>query len=331
MQKPEYHSLQDYSSLFTRVDYWRPYVEQVCARHTIAVHGLRAGLAGTNPVFVVDDGADGVVIKFFETRFFAGARSFAHERAIYALIAHERSLPAPALIAADTLFADGDWPYLIISRIPGASLGEVSAQVSRADYLRLASWLGTFLRRFHALPLGQSSLLPQTEREFADFIIKQRVDCVARHRGWGVLPEHLLAELPDYLPPAEWLFEAAAAWCLIHCDLNHDHLLGEFVAGHWQPRGVIDFGDARVGDRHYELVALHLGLFRADRGLLRSFLAAYGLDAARDHHFVQRAMSYTLLHEFNVLEQIAPEMVATAPSLAALAEQLWQLQEEDHA
>ncbi len=325
LQKPVYHSPQEYGALFTQVAYWRPYIEAVCARYGIPLHGLQAGMAGTNPVFVVDDGAAGVVIKFFESKLFDGERSFAHERAIYELLATADALPAPRLRAAGRLFTDGEWPYLILSRVPGVSWGEVSTQASRADALRLASWLGNCLRRFHNLPLAQSGLLQQSRPEFSEFIRDRRLACVARHQQWGRLPAHLLAELPNYLLPDELLIEPPARWCLIHADLNHDHVLGEFVDGCWQPRGIIDFGDARVGDWHYELVALHLGLFRTDRNLLRQFLTSYGGEATTSALFVRRAMSHTLLHEFDVLEAAPADIVATAPSLAALAEQLWQV------
>jgi hygromycin-B 7''-O-kinase len=39
---------------------------------------------------------------------------------------------------------------------------------------------------------------------------------------------------------------------------------------------LIDFGDAMVGDLHYELAALHLDLFDCDKRLLRQFLDHYG-------------------------------------------------------
>ena len=74
----------------------------------------------------------------------------------------------------------------------------------------------------------------------------------------------------------------------------------------WRPIGVIDFGDAMVGDRLYELVALNLGLFRCDKRLLGIFLDTYGFDLALRRDFVRRAMSLTLLHEFNVLSSVLP-------------------------
>jgi hygromycin-B 7''-O-kinase len=83
--------------------------------------------------------------------------------------------------------------------------------------------------------------------------------------------------------------------------LNEDHVLGRFERGRWQITGIIDFGDAQVGDPLYELVALHLGAFCCNKQLLRTFLGAYGSTDGQPEHFAARMMRLTLLHEFTVL------------------------------
>jgi hygromycin-B 7''-O-kinase len=324
MQKPRYHSKREYSQLFTDGAFWQPYVERVCTGHGFSCNGLRAGLAGTNPVFIVDDGGPGFVVKFFETQLFGTRENFAVECEIYALLANSPVIPAPALLADGQLFPDGDWPYIIISLIPGLSLGEVVAQVSAEDKRSLAIWLGQRLRRLHQLPIA-SPALQRSQTRFAQWLVAQHAACVTRQQQLGHLPNRLLSELDDYLLPVAHLFDTVEGPCLIHCDLNHDHLLGEFVAGHWRPTGIIDFGDARVGDRLYELVALHLGLFRTDKALLRLFLDSYGLDAGLQRQFVERAMAYTLLHEFDVLAEVADLDVCQVDHIATLAKQLWEV------
>jgi hygromycin-B 7''-O-kinase len=325
LTKPTYASAQDYGRRFTDAQFWQPYVEAVCARHGLSCLELRAGLAGTNPVFVVNDGGQGFVVKFFETKFFGRPETFALEQEIYGLMARAPHIPAPALLTTGSLFADGDWPYMIISRIPGTSLGEVAEQVSYADKQALAQYLGRLLRHLHDLPVDGSPTLARTRAEFPQFMARQRERCSEQQREWGALPDRLIAQLDTYLLPPDQLLEPSATWRLTHCDLNHDHVLGEFVAGHWRPNGIIDFGDARIGDRMYELVALHLGLFRADKQLLRRFLQAYGFDEALQRQFVARAMTYTLLHEFNVLGEVAESGASPVETLTALAKDLWEV------
>jgi hygromycin-B 7''-O-kinase len=112
---------------------------------------------------------------------------------------------------------------------------------------------------------------------------------------------------------------------LVHADLNRDHVLGESIGGAWRPSGIIDFGDAIVGDRMYELVALHLGLFDADKRLLRAFFDAYGFDMGPRRDFARRAMAMTLLFPFDTLGEVIENWpdAAAAASLDELAELLW--------
>ena len=56
LERPIFTSRADYGPRFTDPVFWRPYVAAICARHALGPCAeLRAGLPGTNPVFVVDD------------------------------------------------------------------------------------------------------------------------------------------------------------------------------------------------------------------------------------------------------------------------------------
>ncbi len=61
---------------------------------------------------------------------------------------------------------------------------------------------------------------------------------------------------------------------------------------------IIDWGDTRVGNILYELVALHLDLFRGDKHLLKLCLQAYELPIFYQLDFTRKALSMVLLHEF---------------------------------
>jgi aminoglycoside phosphotransferase (APT) family kinase protein len=219
---------------------------------------------------------------------------------------------------------DGTWPYIITSVVPGISFGEVRQQVSTPDIYALAAALGPTLRRLHRIPVETSPFLVQLRHEFSEFIRRQYDQCAANHRQWNTLPPHLIAQIPRYLINHEYDNDTLSA-CLIHADLTHDHILGEFQDGHWHPTGLIDFGDAWVGDRFYELVALHLSVFQLDTRLLQAFLTAYTFDAALSERFVERAMLATLLFEFNAFGPIAQHRPAalTAATLEELAAHVW--------
>lgn len=312
-----------YVRLFTDVTLWQPYVLEVCRRHGLApCEPVRPTLPGTCPTFIA---GDRWVIKFFG-RLFEGATALAAERECYRLLSGQ-PLPLPALVASGDLrraAAGWPWPYLIYEYVPGVSIGEVWAEVCFADRLALARQLGEATRRLHALPLTGSPVFRPAPDAYAALLEAQRPGCRRRHEAWRALPDPLPAQIEDYLLPTEALIGWGAGPHLIHADLNADHVLGRFEGGRWQTLALIDWGDAMVGDLLYELAALHLGLFRGDRRLLRAYLDAYGLPAGARRSLPRAALSVALLHRFNVFEACAAcPQVRRAASLEELAALLW--------
>jgi hypothetical protein len=72
----------------------------------------------------------------------------------------------------------------------------------------------------------------------------------------------------------------------------------------WQSLAVIDWGDARVGNILYELVAVHLDMFQSDLCLLKACLDHYPLPAFYRHDFARKMMCMTLLHQFPMPKQV---------------------------
>ena len=328
MERPLLATVDAYRQLFLDVTYWTPYVAAICARHEcIPCSSIRSGLPGTYPVFVV---GERYVVKLFGELFNGGTR-FPIERTMYELLATDPSIPAPSLLASGNLFLDGEgwpWPYLLMEMLPGTSFGAVEEQVAYEDKNALCRWLGPVMRRIHDLKPQDSSCLHLTWETFERFMVKQRSDCRQRHRTWNTLPEHLVAQIDEYILPNTEMVDHNTSPHVLHCDLNADHVLGSFEGTTWHPNGIIDFGDAMVGDRIYDLVALHMGLFHCDKHLLHTFLQAYGFDDGLQRNFVRRAMTMTLLHEFNVLEEMfhAFPDVKNVATLAELADLIWNLE-----
>ncbi|HEX6608694.1 MAG TPA: hypothetical protein VF276_17480, partial [Chloroflexia bacterium] len=80
MERPVFRSRADYAGRFTDAAYWRPYIEAVCDRHALGpCNEVRAGLPGTNAVFLVDGR---YAVKLY-TDLFGGATSFPAERDLY--------------------------------------------------------------------------------------------------------------------------------------------------------------------------------------------------------------------------------------------------------
>jgi len=92
--------------------------------------------------------------------------------------------------------------------------------------------------------------------------------------------------------------------------------------------GMIDFGDAIVGDLMFELIPLHLDAFRCNKSLLLAFVESYGLTEKLNADGSKKLMNWCLLHPFNVMAGIFerhPEIGCLA-NLEDVAAWLWQIE-----
>jgi hygromycin-B 7''-O-kinase len=293
-------TLEGYRALYNASDFWRVYVQAVCQNHfQVEECQVKAVFPGTYPTFIADDRW---VIKFFG-RLFEGEAAFNKELEINTMLKGAPQVPAPELVAHSFLFDQSgswSWPYLIFRYVIGVSLGEVMGQLTAQEKMRIAAELGGNVRRFHSLPIGESLIFHRSWQSYAEFLSSQLARCRSNHQAWGSLPAHLIDQIENYLLPTEELIDWSRRPHLIHADLTRDHVLGKLEGGEWRTLALIDFGDARVGDLLYELVALHLDLFDGDPHLLRAFLDSYGSNLTEDDEFPHQAMSTALLHEFDV-------------------------------
>lgn len=105
---------------------------------------------------------------------------------------------------------------------------------------------------------------------------------------------------------------------VVHADLTSDHV---FVDG-GRLVGIIDWGDAMLADRSYELIALYLNCFDLDRRLLQTFLNGYQWPAETD--FERRAMQAALTFEFDPFSKVTSRVdFGWMETLDALAGELF--------
>ncbi len=319
-----------YRRYFMDVGFWRPWVEYVCRRDEI-VDGdirIRIGLKGTYPTFIVNDEW---VLKFFGQNY-DGHAAHRAEWVANQLLTGAR-VPAPAMVRSGAMLPDAtdwQWPFLQMEFVPGSNIGKHFAVLSRNNKHELASWIAETARSIHQAPaVRTASESTQQLRAAYVALIQQNHTAVLHGRelppGVAALPTHLQGQAAEYLLPLAELLAPPRLDALVHADLTADHILGRYRQGSWQPEHVIDFGDAMIGDWHYDLGALHLDLFRADRTLLRAFVDAYGLDAETQRALPRRAMSLTLLHRYDLFESLTASEIdwSAVPTLAELERRLW--------
>jgi aminoglycoside phosphotransferase (APT) family kinase protein len=268
----------------------------VLRRHGHEGGEVVAGYNATYPTFVCGD----VVVKLFGG-FPLWRDAFAREDAALAAVAADPGIVAPRVLARGRLFDDA-WPYLVLARVAGASRTHVAPDAA------LAAAVGAQVRRLHALPPG--GVAPHelaTPGEVADG---------ARRSS---LPAHLAEQVPDLIARVE-----PDAPVLVHADLCSMHVFTDGA----RLTGIIDWGDATVADRHYELIQIHRDLFDCDRALLRAFLDASDWPVPAD--FAVRALAFALHRQadglaqhrgMDVFEPVAAKLplddIATLDELAA--------------
>jgi hypothetical protein len=329
-----------YKAHFMDLALWDPFVRHVAEICGYICRRIYPGIPGSYPTFIAEldpslniPGNKKIVIKFFGP-LFEGAKSFQVERDMGDFVnSHPLPIRSPAILAQGSLAED--WHYLVFEFIPGISLAQARHRLPRVSLEILARQVGQFMKELHRLTTPAQAALPQGTSpwlEFAQFLEVQKAACFNTHQRWGDLPSPLLAQLPGFIPPIEGLLDLASPPHLIHADLTADHLLGRLVVNQaskqarssssWESLAIIDWGDSRLGNILYELVALHVDLFRGDKRLLGMCLEAYELPGFYLQDFAKKALSMVMLHQFPMPAAFyAP--YADVPSLQSLADGLF--------
>jgi hygromycin-B 7''-O-kinase len=308
-------NLDGYRQSFMDAILWRPFVERVCQGCGWTVNLVRAGVAGTFPTFIVDEQR---VVKFFGPLFDGGTCWWVEQEAAQ-LMATVSQVPVAKLLDGGSLDGEPGWRYLVFEFIPGVSIGEVYEEIPFDDKLCMARWLGEWLPRMHRIEVRGGTALPSLSAELACGWFSARWP--KEQTRW---PAHLVVQVETYLSANSAFLQSGSDY-FIHADLTQDHFLGRFQSGRWETLGVIDFGDAMLGNLYYELAALYLDLFDCDKRLLAAFLQAYGLSP--DPDFVRKAMVTSLLHQFDIYASLfawKPKL-QEARTLEELADRLWKM------
>ncbi|KAL4280497.1 hypothetical protein GQ457_03G033490 [Hibiscus cannabinus] len=197
--------------------------------------------------------------------------------------------------------------------------------------------------------ISNESYIPVECKIFVRTLIQEKKNASSRlsDRG-GPIPRTLIekaeAYLPDDLMKLLFIYEEngkkkiGKTWSWIHKDIMDDNIYMECkscsngipvpttngsVNGHsnggeaksWCPSYILDFSNLSVGDSIYDLVPLHLDVFRGNSTLLKQFLKSYKLPLTRkktkqgsmrvsDDKFGRlsyHAMCYCILHDENAL------------------------------
>jgi len=255
---------------FDDLEYWWPRVGEILERHGIYadINRVEAGVGGTFLTLVCGD----VVVKLFGYMPF-WRRAHAAELAAMRRVAEDPGILAPRLLFNGQLFDDPatPWPYLVTTRASGAHWEQ--ADLSIHDKSAIAADLARQVRRISSLAATSDVATPAT------WCAPGLVEAAMQ----SVLPSRLVSQIDGFVAGTD-----QEDTVFVHGDLMFRHVFVE----DGRLEGIIDWGDALVADRHYELAQIQLNLFDGDKTLLRTFLDHSDWPVERD--FARRALTEAL-------------------------------------
>jgi aminoglycoside phosphotransferase (APT) family kinase protein len=160
------------------------------------------------------------------------------------------------------------WPFLGYEKLEGSTADR--AELSDEDRAQLASALGSFLAKLHALPVDRYSFL--TGDRIGKLDLQKRIPLASEN-----LAELKALNLIDGFECFEAIVAETAQMtsistidCVVHGDVYARHLL---VNHNRKICGVIDWGDVHIGNRAVDLAVMYSFL---PRNAYEDFMRAYG-------------------------------------------------------
>ena len=292
---PVFTSENEYCSYRSHLDFWWPHIVNVLERHHLA-DGIKrstakSGFNSTYPVFLIDD----MVVKFFGHRPY-WQNAFHTEGAAHEYLLKDNTILAPRILANGQLFenTDSPWPYIISSKISGQSW--LDTHLTDEEKNNVAAEIGQQLRKIHALPTDNRL---KHDHEWSKLNFKNAVEK-------SVLPKHLIAQVDSFIANLDDFDR-----CFVNGDMVDMHVFID----NGRLSGIIDWGDATVTDRHYELGKL-LDTFDWDKRLLKTVLDASNWPVKKNFSkqalglaLYRQAVGLTQHHSFDVFYKL-PDLLS---------------------
>lgn len=315
---PPIESWSDWSSVFKDVRVWRPAIEAICRREGISYRRIETPPSNTNAVFVLDRR---LVLKIYSPFW----SEFEIERRLIEVLGANEAVPVPSIVASGRLQDRATWSYLVVEHCAGLTLQGIRLDINRNDLLGIASQVGLVTRALHQTDVRLFEEV-DTGESWEDLVDRRRGEALSELTDKKIITSGVAKELAGIL---DEVVEGSKHLprVVVHRDLESDHVLLRDTEDGWRVASLIDFGDAKVGVRDYEWMALWFGLFDRDVEAMRAFVEAYDPSLLTDEEFPRRATAWTVLHDFgtDTVGGLFDKTGASTPveSLDAFQELLW--------
>jgi len=297
--------------------FWQPALDSIMLEHGLQSDTWTRATLGRNVVFYNST----LVIKLGPP---CWAGEMAREVAALQFVAGSLPVATPIAVATGTL--DG-WDYLVQERLPGTNLWQLWSQLDPGARGALAYQHGTLMAAIHALPLHNAP--PALQFDWKAMLGAQRAVCGPAMQLAGV-ETALVRQIEPYLAATPWSTEQAAP-VLVHGDLTHLNFLVSDDMGDWKITGLIDWGDAKIGQRTHEFISPGVHMYKGDPTTRAQWYRGYGWGDERgaahyQHLIMARAMLYYAEDFSHLIQTVQGAMACRDWESMAVA--FWHLHEE---
>ncbi|CAM4162752.1 phosphotransferase family protein [Shewanella denitrificans] len=308
------------------LEFWLPTIEVILSQHQLAKKTVLRISNGSNALFDIDNE---YILKLVPPNWDYQGISEVTSLTLLNLANHSEnlSLAVPKMIGFGRV---DNWFYVIMTKLKGLSMATVWPDLNTAQKLPLVKQLGQFMTELHQITSTQAFTPdPRLSVDWPEYIKGLISDSVPRHARKGVSPE-LVTQISDYLQAADSDFNDIHA-VFIHMDLHPWNLMVEKHHGHYRLCGVVDFGDALVGNcQLLELATPIIFVCQGNKTLIDELVANYSPlnEVYLDRQVLQRQlMAVSLIRpacDFNFVLQQVPQS-GKRDSWQAIAKQLFPL------
>lgn len=206
------------------------------------------------------------------------------------------TVPSGAPVATPTLLASGTlegWTALLVRRLPGAALSEWWPLLEGSQRAGLAAQLGAVAAWLHHLEVPPESPLAYDWETH----IAAEARAAPRQLAKDGAPGALQDSWPAFLRSVGPLPSPGSSRVLLHGDLSAANVLVGNQGGRWRITGLLDFGDASLGEATHDWLSPGAHDFAGDPVVVSAFCDGYGLHAsertpALQAHLLARTLLY---------------------------------------
>ncbi|MEU6998280.1 amino acid adenylation domain-containing protein [Nonomuraea sp. NPDC046570] len=280
---------------------------------------LRTG-GEISAVYEVRTAGRELIFKLYPELFTARMRK---EMRVYELL-RGSGARAPVVVRADDSKRDLPQAYLVMSKVPGRPLSQVSGALEPETIERLYREMGRVLRAVHGVELREFGPIDGVPEPSNEAYLGGQLDLkLAQFAEFGGDPA-LHARVEEYVRERRHLIGRCATPVLLHHDFHERNVMVAEGPGGWELTGVIDVENALGGDPLMDLARTDYFAVRGDPLRRRALLEGYGELPA---DWAERVAFYRLYHALDQWHWLAT--IGEIDALAPIADEIRDCLTED--